>query len=107
MLDELTFAAQQAEITESKRMLDHQLGQPVTSFCYPAGHFNADSLRIVQAVGYEQAVVTPWKADLICAGRFTLKRVGIYQHDSLLSFCFKVSPLFEWVRTLRGRLGRS
>jgi peptidoglycan/xylan/chitin deacetylase (PgdA/CDA1 family) len=102
-LDQLETAAQRYEICQSKKMLETHLQQLVVSFCYPYGHFNDDSLHLVQAAGYQQAVVTPWRTGLIRGGRFTLRRVGLYHSDTLLRFVVKTSPLFELFRTIRHR----
>ena len=100
-LDQLDAAGQTDEITQSKKIIEEQLQQPVVSFCYPYGHFNDDSLRIVAAAGYSQAVVTPWRAGLIRGGRLTLRRVGLYRRDTLLRFIYKISPLFELARRVK------
>lgn len=102
-LDQLDATAQCYEIAESKKIIEAQLQTPVVSFCYPYGHFNDNALQLVEAAGYSQAVVTPWRAGLIRGGRFTLRRVGLYHSDTLLRFIVKTSPLFELIRTLRHR----
>jgi peptidoglycan/xylan/chitin deacetylase (PgdA/CDA1 family) len=103
-LDQLTRAEQQREIEESRRILQVRCGQPIDSFSYPAAYFNDETIRLVQAAGYRQAVVTPWRAGLIRGGRFTLRRVGIYRHDTLARFRFKVSPWFGWLRAVQHHL---
>ncbi len=100
-LDQLDSLKQRYEINASKQQLEDRLQEPVVSFCYPYGHFNDDSLALVQAAGYQQAVVTPWRGGLIRGGRFTLRRVGLYHNDTLSRFLVKISPLFELFRTLR------
>lgn len=102
-LDELDVNAQRYEIVAAKRMIEAQLQQPVKSFCYPYGHFNDKSLQLVAEAGYQQAVVTPWRAGLLRGDRFTLRRVGIYHRDHLGRFIFKTSPLFETMRTAKHR----
>ena len=101
LLDSLTDAEQQTEIHDSKRLLEERLGTPVTSFCYPAGHFNNASLRLVESAGYAQAVVTPWTRGLIRGGRFTLKRSGLYRDDTMAKFIFKLTPFFDLFRAVR------
>ena len=46
------------EIIDSKSMLEDQLGQPVTSFCYPKGRYNDKVLKYVKNAGYECAFTT-------------------------------------------------
>ncbi|MEW6282388.1 MAG: polysaccharide deacetylase family protein, partial [Candidatus Eremiobacterota bacterium] len=40
------------EVHDSKRWLEDELGQPVTTFCYPRGRFNLSVLRQVRQAGY-------------------------------------------------------
>ncbi|MFN8490927.1 MAG: polysaccharide deacetylase family protein [Caldilineaceae bacterium] len=101
MLDQLSVEQQAYEIGEAKQIIEAQLGHPIESFCYPAGHFNDASLPLVKQAGYRQAVVTPWREGLIRGGEFTIKRVGIYHSDTGFRFSFKVSPLFELVRQMK------
>ena len=101
LLDEISVNDQSHEIHESKRLLESHLGRPVTSFCYPAGHFTEDCLRFVKAAGYQQAVVTPYQSGQIRGGAFTLKRSGLYRDDTLPRFLFKISPLFDLFRAMR------
>ncbi|MEZ4735134.1 MAG: polysaccharide deacetylase family protein [Caldilineaceae bacterium] len=106
LLDQVDYAIQAYEVQQSKVVLEAALDTTVASFCYPAGHFTDDTLTLVRAAGYRQAVVTPWRRGLIRGGSFTLKRVGLYLADDLRRFRFKVSPLFDLYRTLRHRLAR-
>ena len=101
LLDQLSLSEQESEIKESKRLLESRLNAPVTSFCYPAGHFTDDCLRFVREAGYGQAVVTPYQSGQIRDGEFTLKRAGLYRDDTLARFVFKVSPLFDLFRAIR------
>ncbi len=101
LLDEVPLAQQEREILQSRIYIQAQIDQPVTSFCYPAGHFDDTCLQYVAAAGYAQAVVTPYKAGQIRGGDFTLERAGLYRDDSLARFIFKVSPLFNLYRAVR------
>lgn len=105
-LDQLGLAAQAVEIEHSKRTLESELATTITSFCYPAGHFTDATLTLVRKAGYQQAVVTPWRRGQIRGDSFTLKRVGIYMLDDLRRFRFKVSPAFDFYRTIRHLLAR-
>ena len=49
------------EIAESKKRLENQLRQSVTSFCYPNGKkedFNETAKRLLKKAGYRSAVTT-------------------------------------------------
>ncbi len=106
---ELTaLSAQQCreELTRSRRDLEARLGQPVVSFCYPRGDLNDAVMHAVEAAGYAGAVVTPtrWGHPLT---RYTLRRIGVYQHNSPLVFRLKTTGWlrrnYERLHWLRGR----
>lgn len=59
-LDQATAAT---EIGQSKTELDSRLGISVTSFCYPAGFYDANIEALVQAAGYTNATTTRWDGD--------------------------------------------
>lgn len=46
------------ELTESKKMLEDKLGEPVLSFCYPKGEFNNEVRSLVVEAGYRLARTT-------------------------------------------------
>jgi peptidoglycan/xylan/chitin deacetylase (PgdA/CDA1 family) len=48
------------QITQSKQDLEHLLGVPITSFCYPVGDLNGFVVEQVRAAGYANAVTTRW-----------------------------------------------
>lgn len=100
MLDELNYKDQLYEITKSKETLQEKMNIKVTSFCYPAGHYNTDTLKIIENAGFEQAVITPWELSQVKRENwFTLRRTGIYAHDTIKRFKFKISPIFDIARS--------
>lgn len=46
------------EISDSKHVLEDQLGKSVTSFCYPKGRYNKNVLKCVEHSGYQTAFTT-------------------------------------------------
>jgi peptidoglycan/xylan/chitin deacetylase (PgdA/CDA1 family) len=87
------------EVAESRIVIERQIGRPVEFFCYPAGRLNADIVEEVQRAGYRGAVVTPRERG--CAeSAYTLRRVGIYGHDSLATFRLKLSRTFTVLREM-------
>lgn len=46
------------EVSESKKVLEQISGQPVISFCYPAGKFSEEVEKTVKSAGYKLAVTT-------------------------------------------------
>lgn len=51
-------AALTKEITQSKTDLEALVQKPVSSFCYPSGKYNDETVKAVQAAGYKMAVTT-------------------------------------------------
>jgi len=85
------------EIRGSKTFLEEKIGAPIEFFCYPFGDFNEAIKEIVINSGYRGAVITPSKP-LKAGDLYALKRVGVYRHNSLLAFRFKISPYFAAMR---------
>jgi peptidoglycan/xylan/chitin deacetylase (PgdA/CDA1 family) len=54
----LSDATARGEIFNSKQALEERLGHPVTSFCYPAGHYSSRDAALVRQAGYTIAVTT-------------------------------------------------
>jgi glycosyltransferase involved in cell wall biosynthesis/peptidoglycan/xylan/chitin deacetylase (PgdA/CDA1 family) len=54
-LDRLSPAAARREIAQSKEMLERIIGKPLRSFCYPYGHFNEETKRLVSEAGFSRA----------------------------------------------------
>lgn len=48
------------EVGHSKIILEEHLGQPVNSFCYPAGEYNQTVVDAVARAGYKQAVTVKY-----------------------------------------------
>jgi peptidoglycan/xylan/chitin deacetylase (PgdA/CDA1 family) len=69
----------ETELTESRRILEGLLMQPVTSFCYPYGSFDRAAAEAVQVSGYRRACVT---RDYSVWDRFTLPRFFVGQRDT-------------------------
>jgi len=71
-----------SEISESKTILENITGEPVISFCYPAGKYSEPISLEVKNAGYHFAVTTkPGIADL--ADSFELKRYRITNESNL------------------------
>lgn len=80
------------EIVQSRQKLAARIGQEIGSFCYPRGKLNDDVIRLVEQAGYRCAVVTPTRAG-IPLGRYTLRRVGLYQNSTPWRFRIKIARL--------------
>ena len=110
MLSELDRDRAFSEIHRSKLDLEGRLGIEVSTFCYPAGNFNDETVALVGEAGYRAAVVTPNR--YIRETMLTLHRVGIYSHITPSLFSVKTSSMFERAQrsslfwSARSRVGR-
>lgn len=90
------------QIFGSKRILDEELGQPVTIFSYPGGMFNARIKKLVKEAGYKFAVATLPGKKFASDDVFLLKRLRISERDSnLLIFRFKTSGFYTSLKESR------
>jgi peptidoglycan/xylan/chitin deacetylase (PgdA/CDA1 family) len=81
------------ELTESKKLLESEVGRPVKFFAYPFGgaeHFNAESERLVREAGYEAACTTVRGVNRSGINLFRILRVGV-ENDPAEIFAFKLS----------------
>lgn len=81
-LPQLSFQQQLDELTRSKQLLEDLLQKPVTGFAYPFGRYNEDTLKALQAAGYQWACSTRsgWfkKED----NPFLIRRVTVFSGDT-------------------------
>ncbi len=91
-LNHATVKKQTEEIVNSKKYLEKLFSQPVTSFAYPSGRFNQDTVKIVQAAGFTNAVSTNPGTQVTNTNRFVLFRLrpGSRSGKVLLSFLDKM-----------------
>ena len=89
-LTEIGLDDAQAEIADSKRMLEDRLGAPVDFFTYPYGRFGDSARHLVQAAGYRAACATA--AGFITADDdpYRLCRVEVAGTDSSRGFKHKL-----------------
>lgn len=62
------------ELSESRRVLQACIAQPIESFCYPNGNSDIRSAQAVANAGYRRAVTTTWGRNDLDADRFQLRR---------------------------------
>ncbi|NWG21099.1 MAG: polysaccharide deacetylase family protein [Chloroflexi bacterium] len=90
-LTTLDEATARYEIAESRQRIAALTEQPVTSFCYPAGRFNAAVRALVQEAGFSTAVTTIQNADF--ADLLALPRLRIDGATDLAGFEWLVHSL--------------
>ena len=109
-LPALSEADARAEIAGSKLDIERRTGQPVTSFCYPAGLYGQREVRLVEAAGYRAAVTTRCGLNRGGGPRGALHRTMIMWRDTLADFEAKMDGLLdnesmvaEWLHRRRSR----
>jgi len=78
-----------ADIANGKQDIQSMLGATVRTFCYPYGHLNASTPRLVRHVGYEGACTTRSGIAHSLNDPFLQPRVKVYG-ESLLDFAFRL-----------------
>jgi len=99
------------ELYSSKQMIEEKLGAPVYSFCAPYGYINPGVLKLSEKAGYMVGVLNPPGIPGQDAGlpetRYSLRRIGVYSHDTVEKLHLKNSFLFtNLFRTIRSWLPR-
>jgi peptidoglycan/xylan/chitin deacetylase (PgdA/CDA1 family) len=85
-LDTLPPAEARAEIQRSKSMLEDRLGQAVSSFAYPFGHFDRRVRELVQAAGFSSACAVTPRLSPTADDPFALPRVMVHGGPNLAAF---------------------
>jgi peptidoglycan/xylan/chitin deacetylase (PgdA/CDA1 family) len=79
------------QIQESKEILEQLLGQNICSFSYPHGQFNANIIKIVNEVGFENALTCISNSAEEANSIFEIPRKYITFDDDLEKFKQKLS----------------
>lgn len=64
-LEKLKGESLKSELVKSKTTLEKIAGEPIISFCYPAGKYGEDTVKAVKDAGYEYAVTTKSSTGII------------------------------------------
>lgn len=102
-LDQLTRQEQEQEILGSRDVLSKLTGKPIRYFAYPGGDYNHDTLKLLQASGYEASFATISKK-MGTNHKLEIDRIGIYS-QSLLKLQIKTFGLADWARKVGVRIG--
>ena len=99
ILTQIPEPAMKAEVVESKRCIEEQLGQSIGGFSYPNGDYSDDIEALVRAAGYRYACTTkPGSVDRFDSP-YQLKRIRV--HDdvtfSTALFACHIAGVFKLV----------
>lgn len=97
-LDQLDHARAAYEILESRRHLQRIIGTSVEHFCYPFGHYDAQSLELVRAAGYASAVTTRRGPALPTSDPLQLPRISVNGGRGLFKFALHAATPYAWLR---------
>ncbi|MCG3112829.1 MAG: polysaccharide deacetylase family protein [Candidatus Manganitrophus sp. SB1] len=94
------------EIAQSKKELESGLQTAITLFSYPFGSavygdLNEGTEEALREAGYRFACTTKWGANLAGERCYRLKRIPVYDHDTLFDFKCKVVGAADWVGWLK------
>lgn len=92
------------QLTESRRILEEQLGRPVRFLNYPAGQYTPEVIAAARAAGYLAAVTVNYHLIQRRDALFELNRVRVSGADTVESLAAKMVPTF-W-KYPRGRFGQ-
>lgn len=81
----------QAELRESRRLLEDKLGIPITTMSLPGGRYNRRVLSACQEAGYTKVYTSEPRMEML-ATEFTVGRVNITSHMTVDSIACLVQP---------------
>jgi peptidoglycan/xylan/chitin deacetylase (PgdA/CDA1 family) len=70
------------EILGSKEAIEERIKEPVRFFSYPAGRYDANTIRVLQAADFWGALTTHWGGQQSFPDRFEMPRVRVRGSDS-------------------------
>ena len=101
---------QAKEITESRAVLEAQLGGRVDAFSYPSGggaDFDGVSASLVERAGYACACTTIDGLNGPDANRFRLRRSNVLNEDTMLLFRYTMVGALDWMSLKDSLVGRT
>jgi peptidoglycan/xylan/chitin deacetylase (PgdA/CDA1 family) len=84
------------EIIESKKEIESRIGTKVQSFSYPYGAYNNFLKDLVKSLEFKIAVTDRFGSNSLAIDPFALRRITIFNSDSLLTFGKKLLGAYDW-----------
>ena len=100
-LSRMSPTQQVAQIDDSVRLLEQRLHSAVTSYGYPSGRFNRETLHLMQGAGVTFAVTTDPTYVIAPENRFELPRVRVRSDWSIAQFAKALRSALERSRIVR------
>ncbi len=94
-LTELADVKIEAELRESKGLIEEKLKRRVTACCYPYGDYDDRVMEIAKRCGFECACSMDYGVRNTPASLFRLKRLAIGPHTSLAYLKFIFSGFYD------------
>ena len=82
-LSDIDLDTARKEISESKAIIEKNLGAEVKHFAYPYGLLNEQVVKLVKEAGFESACTTRSGFNNKSTDMFKLRRIEIFGNDSL------------------------
>lgn len=91
-LPQFSYEAQRQEIADSQADVDRNLprGERLSTFCYPYGEYNTETLKIVKELGFKFALSVNPGINTLTTPLYELNRIEVSGMDDLKSFEYKV-----------------
>jgi len=96
-LDEIQI---EKEIKESKNEIERLLSEPITCYSYPYGtqfEITGKIKTLVKNAGYKVAVTSKLGSNRLNGDFYSLRRIPIYERDSLFEFIKKIYGAYDWL----------
>ncbi len=87
------------EMTESRRVLEMNLGRPVHFLAYPIGGFSEDVKQMARQAGYQAAFATNRGYDRTAKDLYELKRIRVKDSDGDVQLWLKLSGYYNLIRS--------
>ena len=97
MLSSLSAADSHSEITQSKSIIENELGHAINSFCYPAGNHTTREIESARSAGYQTAVTVKPGVNRRNTNPLALKRLEITFRDEPGNLKLKLDGAYDLV----------
>lgn len=90
-LPKLTSEEQAYQINEARKQIEAQIGVSADVFCYPYGHYNEQTLRILKEAGFRYAFTIDQGKTTSSQHPYKLKRIFVNGEEALSSLVHKLT----------------